>query len=76
MVSKLQAIVTVSSMEAEYVARFFTVQVVVWIRQLLRDISQHRFKPTRVFIDNSFAHLFAFRAVQIASQHLIDTPMS
>ena len=33
-ISKLQPFVTVSTKEAEYVACFFAVQVVVWIRQL------------------------------------------
>ena len=50
--SKLQPIVTVSSMEAEYVACFFAVQDIVWIRQMLRDLGLTRTQPTKVFIDN------------------------
>ena len=54
-ISNLQPIVIVSSMEAEYMA-CFVVEVVVWIRQ-------QRFKPTRVFIDNSSARLLAYNLV-------------
>ena len=38
--SKLQPIATVSSMEAKYLACFFAIQDIVWIRQLLKDINR------------------------------------
>ena len=62
-ISKRQPIVTVSSIEAEYVACFFAVQVVVWIRQLLHHIGQQRSKPTQVFVDNSSARQLAYNPV-------------
>ena len=54
--SKLQPIiVAVSSMEAEYIACFLAIQDIVWFRQLLKDLDLERYRPTRVFIDNSSA---------------------
>jgi hypothetical protein len=53
--SKLQPIVAVSSMEAEYIACFFALQDVVWIRQLLKDLGLERTDPTFVHIDNMSA---------------------
>ena len=61
--SKLQPIVTVSSMEAEYLACFFAIQDVVWIRQLLKDIHLGRSRPTKVFIDNQSASQLAMNPV-------------
>jgi hypothetical protein len=51
-ISKLQPIVAVSSMEAEYIACFFCIQDVVWIRQLLKDLGLEGTLPTTVQIDN------------------------
>jgi hypothetical protein len=50
--SKLQPIVAVPSMEAEYIACFFAIQDIVWIRQLLKDLGLERTLPTSVHIDN------------------------
>ena len=61
--SKLQPIVTVSSMEAEYLACFFAIQDVVWIRQLLKDNDLERSRPTKVFIDNQSARQLAMNPV-------------
>ena len=69
--SKLQPIVTVSSMEAEYLACFFAIQDVVWIRQLLKNIDLERSRPTRVFIDNQSARQLAMNPVHHQrSQHI------
>ena len=48
--SKLQPIVTEPSMEAEYLACFFAIQDIVWIRQLFKDINLERSHPTIVYI--------------------------
>ena len=61
--SKLQPVVTVSSMEAEYLACFFAIQDVVWIRQLLKDIDLERSRPTCVYIDNQSARQLAMNPV-------------
>mmetsp|Transcript_25719 Transcript_25719/g.48242 ORF Transcript_25719/g.48242 Transcript_25719/m.48242 type:complete len:863 (-) Transcript_25719:324-2912(-) len=61
--SKLQPIVAVSSMEAEYIACFYAVQEIVWIRQLLEDVGLARSKSTEVSIDNSSARLLALNPV-------------
>jgi hypothetical protein len=53
--SKLQPVVTVSSMEAEYIACLFAIQDIVWIRQLLKDLGLERTLPTSVHIDNKSA---------------------
>jgi hypothetical protein len=53
--SKLQPIVAVSSMEAEYIACFFAIQDIVWIRQLLKDLGLERTLPASVHIDNKSA---------------------
>ena len=70
--SKLQPIVTVSSMEAEYLACFFAIQDVVWIRQLLKDIDRERSRPTRVFIDNQSARQLAMNPVHHQRSKHID----
>jgi hypothetical protein len=57
--SKLQPIVNVSSMEAEYIACFFAIQDIVWIRQLLKDLGLERTLPTSVHIDNKSARQLA-----------------
>ena len=58
-ISEIQPIVTVSSMEAEYLACFFAIQDVVWIRQLLKDIDLERSRLTKVYIDNQSAKQLA-----------------
>jgi hypothetical protein len=55
-ISKLQPVVAVSSMEAEYIACFFCVQDIAWIRQLLKDLGLERTLPTAIRIDNHSAH--------------------
>jgi hypothetical protein len=46
-------------MEAEYIARFFCVQDIAWIRQLLKDLGLERTLPTAIHIDNRSAHQLA-----------------
>ena len=53
--SKLQPIVATSSMEAEYIACYFLVQEIVWVRALLKSIGFARRQPTIVHIDNKSA---------------------
>ena len=60
--SKLQPIVTVSSMEVEYIASFVVVQNVVWVHQLLRDMG--RLQPTKIFIDNMSARQLAINSAR------------
>ena len=69
---RLQRIVTVSSMEAEYLACFFAIQDVVWIRQLLKDIDLERSRPTKVYIDNQSARQLAMNPVHHQRSKHID----
>ena len=71
-ISKLQPIVTVSSMEAEYIACFFAVQDIVWIRQLLKDLGLERHRPTVVHMDNTSARLLAMNPVHHQRSKHID----
>ncbi len=70
--SKLQPIVAVSSMEAEYIACFFALQDVVWIRQLLKDLGLERTDPTHVHIDNRSARQLAENPVHHQRSKHID----
>lgn len=71
-ISKLQPIVAVSSMEAEYIACFFVLQDVVWIRQLLKDLGLGRTQPTLVHIDNRSARQLAENPVHHQRSKHID----
>jgi hypothetical protein len=70
--SKLQPIVAVSSMEAEYISCFYCVQEVSWIRMLLADLKLTRSLPTRVYIDNRAARLLLNNPVHHARSKHID----
>ena len=70
--SKLQPIVAVSSMEAEYIACFFAIQDIVWIRQLLKDLGLERTLPTSVHIDNKSARQLAENPVHHQRSKHID----
>jgi hypothetical protein len=70
--SKLQPVVTVSSMEAEYLACFFCVQEITWIRMLLIDLRLARSVPTRTYIDNRSARLLMLNPVHHARSKHID----
>ena len=49
--SKKQAIVTLSTSEAEYVALSLAVQEAVWLRRLLKDIQDLQDKPITIMED-------------------------
>jgi hypothetical protein len=70
--SKLQPIVAVSSMEAEYIACFYCMQEITWIRMLLTDLHLTRAHPTRVYIDNRSARLLMLNPVHHARSKHID----
>ena len=53
--SKKQPIVTLSSCEAEYVAATSCVCHVVWLRNLLKELSMTQEDPTQIFVDNKSA---------------------
>ena len=51
--SKKQPIVSISSAEAEYVAATLASCQAVWLRRLLKDMSQTEKDPTPIFCDNT-----------------------
>jgi hypothetical protein len=53
--SKKQPIVSISSAEAEYVAATSASCQAVWLRRLLKDMSQKEKDPTPIFYDNTSA---------------------
>ena len=53
--SKKQPIVTLSSVEAEYVAARSAAYQAVWVREVLKDLSQNDQEPTTIFCDNNSA---------------------
>ena len=53
--SKLQSIVATSSMEAEYISAYLSVQEVTWVRAVLHYLELTRDKPTTLLIDNKSA---------------------
>ena len=53
--SKKQPIVTLSSTEAEYVATTWATCQAVWMRRMLKDLSQNQQEPTTIFCDNNSA---------------------
>jgi hypothetical protein len=50
--SRKQPIVTLSSVEAEYVVATSAACQTVWMRRMLKDLLQEQQEPTRVFCDN------------------------
>ena len=59
-------------MKAEYIACFFAVQDIVWMRQLLKDLGLERGRPTSVYIDNSSARQLAMNPVHHQRSKHID----
>jgi hypothetical protein len=57
--SKLQPIVTTSSMEAEYLAMYALISEMLWIRSLLHSIQLTRHNPVKLYIDNAAAECLA-----------------
>jgi hypothetical protein len=59
-------------MEAAYIACFFAIQDIVWIRQLLKDLGLERTLPTSVHIDNKSARQLAENPVHHQRSRHID----
>lgn len=59
--SKLQSIVALSSMEAEYIGACELVKVITWLRQCMVELGQDTTSsgPTTLYIDNLSAKMFA-----------------
>ncbi|KAK6117412.1 hypothetical protein DH2020_048868 [Rehmannia glutinosa] len=53
--SKKQPIVTLSTCEAEYVAATSCVSHVVWLRNLLKELSMSQEDPTEIYVNNKSA---------------------
>jgi uncharacterized protein (DUF1919 family) len=53
--SKLQPVVAVSSMEAEYIAAFYALQEIVWTKGLLKELGFSYNSPVDLYIDNQSA---------------------
>ena len=53
--SKKQAIVTLSTCEAEYVAASACVNHAIWLRNLLEDLRMKQSSPTKIKVDNKSA---------------------
>jgi hypothetical protein len=71
--SKLQPIVSTSSMEAEYIAAYFAACLVVWVRALLGELDLLEVTtPTTVYIDNTSARSLANNPVFHARSKHID----
>ena len=70
--SKLQPIVATSSMEAEYIACYYLVQDIVWLRDVLHELGLLDPSPTTVYIDNTSARTLALNPVFHARSKHID----
>ena len=76
--SKKQSIVTLSSAEAEYVAAISAACQAVWMRRVLKDLSQNHQEPTTIFCDNNSAialsknHVFHKRTKHIDTRFHFD----
>lgn len=71
--SKMESIIALSSMEAEYIGACEMVKVIMWLRQCLKEIGRDQIAPTTLGIDNTSAKIFAEEyMVQSRSKH-IDT---
>lgn len=67
----MEAIVTLSSMESEYVGACEISRVIKWLRQCLDEIGYAQSKPTTLFTDNKSSKLFAEETiVQNRSKHI------
>ncbi|KXJ62459.1 hypothetical protein RP20_CCG008519 [Aedes albopictus] len=68
--SRRQASVTLSSMEAEYVALSEACQEVVWLRQLLRDFGEEQKIPTVLHEDNQGCLAFVKTERSVDAQNI------
>ena len=57
--SKMQNIIALSSMEAEYIGACEMTKIIVWLRQCLKEIGRNTDEPTELGIDNVSAKMFA-----------------
>jgi hypothetical protein len=53
--SKLQPVIAVSSMEAEYIAAFYAMQEIIWIKGLMGELGLDYRDPITLLIDNQSA---------------------
>jgi hypothetical protein len=53
--SKLQPVVAISSMEAEYIAAFYAMQEIIWIKGLMGELGFDYSDPIVLLIDNQSA---------------------
>ena len=71
--SKMQNVIALSSMEAEYIGACEMVRVIAWLRQCLKEFGRNVDEPTALGIDNLSAKMLAEEyMVQHRSKH-IDT---
>ena len=67
----MQAIITLSSCEAEYIALCEAVKQALWFRRLLSQIGFKQTKPVRVYVDNQGAiDLAKNRKVNMRTKHI------
>ena len=71
--SKKQAIVTLSTCEAEYVAATSCVCDAIWLRSLLKELGWPQGEPTKVYVDNKSAMELAKNPVFHNRSKHIDT---
>ncbi|KAM1823768.1 hypothetical protein FF1_025765 [Malus domestica] len=71
--SKKQPIVTLSTCEAEYVAATACVCHVIWLRNLLKELSMPQEEPTEIYVDNKSAIALAKNPVFHDRSKHIDT---
>ncbi|RDX96212.1 hypothetical protein CR513_21158, partial [Mucuna pruriens] len=57
--SKKQAIVTLSTCEAEYVAATLCTCQAIWLRRLLKEFNMNQDESTKIHIDNKSAQILA-----------------
>ena len=71
--SKEQAVVALSSCEAEYIALSETIKELLWMSMALRELGVKQDRPIRVNIDNKAAKRLAENAVNHERSKHIDT---
>jgi Reverse transcriptase (RNA-dependent DNA polymerase) len=71
--SKMEDVIALSSMEAEYIGACEMTKLIIWLRQCMAEIGRHQKEATTLKIDNLSAKIFAEEyMVQNRSKH-IDT---
>jgi hypothetical protein len=71
--SKMESIVALSSMEAEYIGACEIVRLIAWMRQCLKELNKDNEGPVELMIDNKSAKILAEEyMIQNKSKH-IDT---